>query len=91
MNGKSIIDQEIITKLPKEFREDATMSWKLTDFTGKKFDAILGGNILKPLKAIIDYENETFNINGSVINFIKTSPYDGPYDGMEINQLYTIS
>jgi len=45
--SKSLITQEIITDLPLEFKEDATMSWKSTTFNNKSFNAIIGQNILK--------------------------------------------
>lgn len=76
LNGKVSVKEEIITKLPLEFQENATMSWKLAKFERKQFDAILGQNILKPLGAIVNMENETLEINGCTIKFIKYCPYD---------------
>lgn len=75
MIGRGCVSHEIITELPNEFNEYATMSWKLTSFKGKKFNAILGQNVLKPLGAIINLENDTMKINGNIIDFIKTCPY----------------
>lgn len=75
LNGSTNITHEIITDLPIEFGEDATMSWKLTKFVNKDFEAIIGQNILKPLGAIIDMEYETLTVNGRVIDFVQTCPY----------------
>lgn len=75
LNGRTDITHEIITDLPIEFGENATMSWKLTKFVDKDFDAILGQNILKPLGAVIDMEYEKLIVNGRVINFLQTCPY----------------
>lgn len=75
LNGRTNITEEIITELPLEFGEDATMSWKLTKFQGKDFDAILGQNLLKPLGAVVDMDNESLRINGNSIEFLKIFPY----------------
>lgn len=55
--------------------EDADMIWKLTKFHGKCFDAIIGQNLLKPLGAVIDMENEILIINNSEIKFLNSPPY----------------
>lgn len=87
LNGRTNINQEIITNLPKEFGETATMSWKLAFFHGKYFDAILGQNILKPLGAVVDMERETLSINNNIIEFVKICPFEEH----EINQLEMIN
>lgn len=87
MNGRTFITQEIVTELPKEFGENATMTWKLTSFKEKQFDAILGQNILKPLGAIVDMENENLVINRQIIEFLKICPYFE----YEIHQLETLN
>lgn len=74
-NGRSNIDTEIITNLPMEFCENATMSWKLTLFSGRKFDAILGQNILEFVKTMPYNEHEihqleSLNINRNVLDNI---------------------
>lgn len=79
------IDKEIQTMLPIEFNEDAEMIWKLTKFNNKTFDAILGQNLLKPLKAVIDLENETLWINNKKIKFLNKCKC--PFDPNEIYQL----
>lgn len=53
------------------------MSWKLTSFGERDFDAILGQNILRPLGAVIDMEKDILIINGKTIPFIKFCPYNG--------------
>lgn len=53
LNGSTNVTHEIITDLPVEFGERATMSWKLTKLINRDFYAILGQNILKPLGAVI--------------------------------------
>lgn len=75
LNNKTDILHEIITELPAEFGEDATMSWKLASFRDKYFDAILGQNILRPLGAKIDMEADTMTINGRTIPFYRFCPY----------------
>lgn len=75
LNGRTIIDQEIITYLPTEFCMNATMSWKLTTFTGKAFNAILGQNLLRPLGAMINMSNDCLTINNNRIEFLKMCPY----------------
>lgn len=87
LNSKTEINYEVITDLPEEFKRNATMSWKLTSFEGKNFDAILGQNILKPLNAIIDMEKENITINNCTIEFLKEFPYSLD----EINQLEIIN
>ena len=74
LNGKVSVKEEIITKLPLEFMENAKMSWKLIKIEGRQFDAILGQNILKPLGAIVNKKNLSLYINGCIIKFIKYCP-----------------
>lgn len=76
LNSKTDILYEIITNLPIEFGENATMSWKLTNFGDRHFDAILGQNILQPLGAKIDLENDILIINGKTVPFFKNCPYE---------------
>lgn len=83
LNSKSLITQEIITDLPLEFKEDATMSWKLTSFNNKSFDAIIGQNILKPLNALIDFYHNTITINNNTIQFQNSSPYSDEANQIE--------
>lgn len=52
------------------------MIWKITDFTNKCFDAIIGQNLLKPLSAVIDLSNDTLNINNNKIKFLNSFPYN---------------
>ncbi|XP_055384592.1 uncharacterized protein LOC129614186 [Condylostylus longicornis] len=53
-SGNQAIKYEITTKVPDEFNENSTMSWKVMDLSNKNFDALLGQNILKPIGANIN-------------------------------------
>lgn len=75
LNGRTSIDTEIITELPKEFEEKARMCWKLTSFSEKDFDGIIGQNLLKPLQAKINLEDEYIEILGNKIKFLGACPY----------------
>lgn len=76
INGNFCIDEEIITPLPREFKEDNLMCWKLTNFNGKNFDALIGQNILKAFSAIINLEEDFLQINGNKIKFIDSCPFN---------------
>ena len=76
LNTCTIVELEIKTELPLEFKEDAYMIWKLTEFKDKCFDAIIGQNILKPIGAVIDLENDLIRINNNNIKFINAPPYE---------------
>lgn len=84
LTGKEFIKSEIITKVPSEFHETATMSWKVMDLSNKNFKALLGQNILKPLGAKVDLLNDQLEINNEVIKFKNCCPYK------EIHQLEVV-
>lgn len=51
------------------------MSWKLTPFVNKHFDGLIGQNLLKPLQAIVNLEEEFLEIHGVKTKFISSCPY----------------
>lgn len=87
LDSNSQVTEEIITDLPIEFQQNATMSWKLAKFKNKCFDAIIGQNILKPLNAIIDLYRNTITINNNSIQFLNSSPYTEEINQIEIAQI----
>ncbi len=76
------INKELVTPTPNEFNEKSYIHWKLTNIKNNNFDAIIGQNILKPIKAIINLEKEYVEINGNKIKFINM-----PYNYEDINIL----
>lgn len=84
LNGINSTLKGIITTMPKEFNIPGTLSWKIINFTGRKYDAIIGQNFLIPLKAKIDLEKEYIDILGRKILFDEESPY-------HINSIQTIN
>lgn len=76
INGQFTISEEIITPLPVEFNEDSLMVWKLTSFENKKFNALIGQNILKPLNAIVNLGENFLKINNIKTYFIDSCPFD---------------
>lgn len=76
LTGEEIIRQELITELPEEFNQIATMSWKILTINNRNFDAIIGQNLLSPLKALINLENNSITINNKTTFFIFACPYE---------------
>lgn len=85
LTGKEIIESELITKVPFEFKEVAKMSWKVMDLSNKSFKALLGQNILGPLGAKVDLLNNQLEINDQIIKF---KGQEFPYK--EIHQLEAV-
>lgn len=84
INGINQICQEVISPIPLEFKISGTFSWKIVNFTGRKYDAIIGQNLLVPLKARINLEDDYLEINGNKIPFERT---DYPFKLSEICSL----
>lgn len=61
LNAENITYEQIITELPKEFREDALMTWKLTNFDRKAFDANFRTKYFKTFRSHNKYERGNFN------------------------------
>lgn len=70
--------------MPKEFYIPGTLSWKIINFTGRRYDAIIGQNFLIPLRAKIDLGEKYIDIFGKKILFDEESPY-------HINSIQTIT
>lgn len=70
--------------MPVEFNQDATMSWKVLKFQGKKFNAIIGLNVLRAVGAIINLKEGSIEVGGKITKFLDSCPYD------EIHQLDAI-
>lgn len=74
--GQKSIEYELVTNVPIEFKERATMAWKISDLSNKNFKALLGLNILKPLAAKIDLLKDQLMINNQVIKFKNSCPFE---------------
>ncbi|XP_055389331.1 probable cyclin-dependent serine/threonine-protein kinase DDB_G0292550 [Condylostylus longicornis] len=80
-SGNQAIKYEITTKVPDEFNENSTMSWKVMDLSNKNFDALLGQNILKPIGANINLSKERLEINNQkeLLAIVWATKYFRPY------------
>jgi hypothetical protein len=87
LTSKSSLQYEIKTELPIEFNEKSFMIWKLANFKEKSFDGIIGQNLLKPLGAVLDNNNDCLIVNNNKIKFL----YSCPYNEDEIYQLEACS
>jgi len=87
LTSKSSLQYEIQTELPIEFNEKSFMIWKLANFAEKSFDGIIGQNLLKPLGAVLDNNNDCLIVNNNKIKFL----YSCPYNEDEIYQLEVCS
>ncbi|XP_055381890.1 probable polyketide synthase 39 [Condylostylus longicornis] len=79
--GNQAIKYEITTKVPDEFNENSTMSWKVMDLSNKNFDALLGQNILKPIGANINLSKGRLEINNQkeLLAIVWATKYFRPY------------
>ena len=84
MSGRKTITEELVTELPREFNQEGTMSWKLCNLDDKKFNALLGNNILKALGAKINLAEGYIEINNTITTFRDSCPF------REIHQLEVI-
>lgn len=72
LNGVNKVMNKIVTPFPKEFGAEGTISWKVINLTGRKYDAIIGQNVLVPFKSKIDLEGKFIEIlNKNKIPFIE--------------------
>lgn len=69
VNSHVYITEQIITNLPVEFNEKATMEWKLMNFENKSFDAIIGSNFLNAIGGIVNMRDKYLEINNNKIPF----------------------
>lgn len=53
---------QLTTPFPVEFLENGTISWKVANLKGRKYNAIIGQNFLIPFKAKIDLEKKNIEI-----------------------------
>ena len=68
---------KLVTPIPFEFNTFGTISWKVIELVGRKYDAIIGQNILSTSEAKIDLQNNYMEINGNKIMFINNEyPFD---------------
>lgn len=58
------------TQIPNEFLTYGTISWKVIELKNRKFDIIIGQNVLRSLKAIINVECNYIEIKNNKIFFI---------------------
>lgn len=77
INGINEINKTVITPIPEEFQVSGTISWKIVNFENRNYDAILGQNILNPLKALINLEHQYIEIRKQKIFFLNS---DYPFD-----------
>lgn len=75
LNGITEIDKQMLTPYPDEFRTNGYMKWMVNNLVGKKYDAIIGQDILRPLKVKIDFEGNFMLVNDSKIHF-NVYPFD---------------
>lgn len=75
LNGITEINKTMLTPYPDEFRTNGYIKWMVNDLVGKKYDAIIGLDILRPMKVKIDLEGNFMLVNDSKIHF-NTYPFD---------------
>ncbi|CAD7094253.1 unnamed protein product [Hermetia illucens] len=63
VNAVSSTFHGFYSEFPQEFQFKGRIEWKLLPFQSETFDCIIGQNILKPTKAIINFEDNTLSIN----------------------------
>lgn len=74
----------MITPIPEEFQISGTISWKIIELKNRNYDAIIGQNLLEPLKAVINLEQKYIQIRQQKL-FFTNSTY--PFDIENINSL----
>lgn len=76
INGKDSINFEIHTRPPKEFKmpSNALIRWKVKNLPNRKYQMIIGSDLLNSLESIIDFEKGSINVNEQDIKF-ENSPY----------------
>lgn len=82
INGINKVDREIVTPLPKEFLTKGSISWKVIALNGRKYDAIIGQNLLTAIKAVVNIDKRQLETNKNIILFEDDCPY-------EINEITT--
>lgn len=84
ITNKDVIDYEVCTVAPAEFNlpNNARVKWKAAPLTGRKYDFIIGMDILKFLNAKINVEERKIFLNRKESKFLN-SPYN-------LNQIYTL-
>lgn len=86
INGMNLVDHQVVTPLPKEFLSKGTVAWKVLTLNGRKYDAIVGQNLLSSLKAKVDLGERQLEINGNKILFEDGYPYEvNQITALEIN------
>lgn len=74
--------------MPREFKFQGTITWRIIDLKSKKYDAIMGQNFLVPFRAKLNLESKYINVNNNKI-FFEDSDY--PFALDEIHTLETVS
>lgn len=69
INGVNKITHKIITPMPKEFKFLGTITWRVVELKGRKYDAIMGQNFLVPFKAKINLEDKYIEVNNNKLFF----------------------
>lgn len=76
VTGKDYINYEAHTSAPAEFQlpPGATIRWKARNLKNRKYDFIIGIDLLDKLSTIIDIEAKTISLNRQIIPFVN-NPY----------------
>lgn len=73
--GKDVINYEVHTNPPEELRlSPGLVRWKVKALTNRKYQFIIGVDLLNNLDTIIDLEEKVMTINGQKVKFLN-NPY----------------
>lgn len=64
------------TSAPKEIKApfDSLIKWKIKNLPNRKYQFIIGNDLLRNLDCIVDFENGNISLNGQIIT-LKNIPY----------------
>lgn len=84
ITGKDVINYEVHTPSPEEIKSKPgiLVRWKVKSLLNRKYQFIIGADLLNNLDAVIDFEGKEINLNGQNIKFL-----NNPYP---VNQVYAL-
>ena len=65
-----MVTEKIITPIPNEFIEKATINWKVIPIQSEKYDVIIGIGFLRAFESLIDIKNNNLKIFNKYILFL---------------------